>query len=69
MCIRDSPQVDYEKCVKCATCMKFCPTDVIVVDKEAQDCVQFDFRYCKGCGICANECPKGCITMVAEEGK
>ena len=45
-----------------------CPSDIITIDKEAEECVRIDFDYCKGCGVCANECPKDCITMVEEGG-
>lgn len=60
------PQVNFEECIKCGTCERYCPTDVITIKKNEAECVQIDFNYCKGCGICANECPKKCISMVPE---
>lgn len=60
------PEVDFEACIKCGTCEKYCPANVIDIVKDKEECVEIDFNYCKGCGICANECPKGCISMVPE---
>ena len=62
----ERPKVDYASCIKCGTCQRYCPTDVITIDKEAEKCVSIDWNYCKGCGICANECPKHCISMISE---
>jgi pyruvate ferredoxin oxidoreductase delta subunit len=60
------PQVEYDACVCCGICAKYCPCDVITINKGNKECIKFDFTYCKGCGICANECPKHCIEMVKE---
>ncbi|MFZ7131127.1 MAG: 4Fe-4S binding protein [Eubacteriales bacterium] len=60
------PKVNMEECIKCGTCEKYCPTDVITIKKDQANCVEIDFNFCKGCGICANECPKKCIVMVPE---
>jgi 2-oxoacid:acceptor oxidoreductase delta subunit (pyruvate/2-ketoisovalerate family) len=57
------PVIDYEKCIKCYICWKFCPDVAIIID----DIPKIDYDYCKGCGICANECPKKAITMEKEE--
>lgn len=62
------PKVDYEACIKCGTCARSCPANIIDVIKEQSECVVIDFDYCKGCGICANECPVKCISMVVERG-
>lgn len=64
----ERPVVDFEKCIKCGTCERHCPTNVIVVDKEEKECVTFDFNYCKGCGICVNVCPVDCMNMIPERG-
>jgi 2-oxoisovalerate ferredoxin oxidoreductase delta subunit len=59
------PEIDYEKCIECGICWKFCPEPCIdIVDDKPV----IDYDYCKGCGICAEECPKDAITMI-EEGK
>lgn len=65
----ERPSVDFEVCIKCGTCARYCPAGIITIDKEKKEGVCFDWNYCKGCGICANECPKQCITMTAEGGK
>ena len=62
----ERPVVDYETCVACGTCQKFCPADIITIDKEKTEKVSMNWEYCKGCGICANECPKKCIEMKPE---
>ena len=65
------PVIDYDKCVRCFICWKYCPdlTIKIVPDDnpkyKEKPVVNYD--YCKGCGVCANECPVKCIEMVVEE--
>jgi len=60
------PAVNFAECIKCGNCQKFCPTDVIEIKEDSENCVEIDWNYCKGCGICANVCVKNCITMVEE---
>lgn len=62
----ERPIVHMEECIKCGTCQRYCPADLITINKEQKECVLIDLNYCKGCGICANECPKQCIEMVNE---
>lgn len=62
----ERPEVAFAACIKCGTCKMYCPTNVITIDKEAEECVTFLWDFCKGCGICANVCPKKCIQMVPE---
>ncbi len=58
--------VDPEKCVSCATCVKFCPTGAIkVTDSQI---AQIDKEACVGCGACANVCPENSIELVRELG-
>jgi 2-oxoacid:acceptor oxidoreductase delta subunit (pyruvate/2-ketoisovalerate family) len=59
----ERPVVDREKCVKCATCWLFCPTQCIV---EKATWFEADLAICKGCGICAEECPQRAIRMLEE---
>lgn len=59
----ERPVVDRTKCVKCATCWVFCPTQCI---QERETWFEANLEICKGCGICANECPHHAITMVEE---
>ena len=62
----ERPVVNFEDCVKCGTCERFCPTNVITVHKDRTACVEIDMDYCKGCGVCVNECPKQCMELVPE---
>jgi 2-oxoacid:acceptor oxidoreductase delta subunit (pyruvate/2-ketoisovalerate family) len=61
----DRPVFEQEKCTACMLCKKFCPADLVTVDKADKN-VTFDFDYCKGCGICMTSCARGCITMQPE---
>lgn len=63
------PDVNFPECIQCGTCERFCPTNIITVYKNKEECVTFDFDYCKGCGICANVCPKQCIEMIPERSE
>lgn len=65
----ERPVVDFEACIKCGTCARYCPANIVDIIKDQKECVVFDFDYCKGCGICANECPTKCINMVPERGE
>lgn len=58
------PVIDYEKCVKCMNCWKFCPDASVEIE---DDLPRINYDYCKGCGICAEECPKNCISMLKEK--
>jgi 2-oxoacid:acceptor oxidoreductase delta subunit (pyruvate/2-ketoisovalerate family) len=60
-----TPIRDVKKCVKCLTCVIFCPDVAIKWVPDKKD-IEFDMNYCKGCGICANECPTKAITMSLE---
>ena len=59
------PVIDYDKCINCGTCWKFCPEPAIYIEDNK---VNVNYYFCKGCGICVSECPKKCITF-EEEGK
>ncbi|NPA74569.1 MAG: 4Fe-4S dicluster domain-containing protein [Euryarchaeota archaeon] len=72
------PIIDYEKCIRCYICWKFCPDTAIdfaapekhPAPKDALkrfDTVEINYDYCKGCGICANECPANAIELVLEQ--
>ena len=64
----ERPEVDSDQCIRCGTCQRVCPVDIVTIDKTGPVPVSFEWKYCKGCGICANECPKQCITMIPEGG-
>lgn len=65
----EKPEAEFSKCIKCHTCEQYCPTNVITIDKDKEECVEFNWDYCKGCGICANVCPVNCIIMIEERGE
>ncbi len=58
------PVIDYDLCIKCMKCWKFCPDVSIRIEEEMPI---IDYTYCKGCGICAQECPVGAINLEHEE--
>jgi len=60
----ERPVTDPKKCVRCATCWLYCPTQSI---RDFRTHLGADLQYCKGCGICAEECPRHAIIMVLEE--
>jgi 2-oxoacid:acceptor oxidoreductase delta subunit (pyruvate/2-ketoisovalerate family) len=59
----ERPVVDRDKCVKCATCWVYCPTQCIV---EMPTWFEANLEICKGCGVCVEECPHRAITMAEE---
>ncbi len=71
------PTVDYDKCIRCMICWKFCPDNAIDISSEnysapnerikKMELPVINYDFCKGCGICANECPEKCIDMSVEE--
>lgn len=65
------PVVNYEDCIYCAICWKYCPEDAIKLEKIEEDGkVKYkpviDYDYCKGCGICWEECPADAIVTEEE---
>lgn len=64
----EKPKVEYSKCIKCGTCERYCPANVITIYKDKEECVDIMWDYCKGCGICDNVCPIKCIIMIDERG-
>lgn len=65
----EKPEVDFDSCTKCGTCERYCPANVITIDRDSYECVEIMWDYCKGCGICANVCPIQCISMIDERGE
>jgi heterodisulfide reductase subunit A-like polyferredoxin len=53
--------VDPEKCAACLTCVRVCPYNVPVINKEGV--AEIEVAMCQGCGICASECPGKAITV------
>jgi heterodisulfide reductase subunit A2 len=54
-------EVDRERCSSCLVCVRSCPYNVPVIDREGISVI--DPRGCQGCGICASECPAKAITF------
>ncbi|HIE33899.1 MAG TPA: DUF362 domain-containing protein, partial [Candidatus Altiarchaeales archaeon] len=51
------PSVDREKCIKCGTCQKNCPYNVITLNEFPK----LDPKWCVGCGRCIDICPSGAL--------
>jgi heterodisulfide reductase subunit A2 len=56
--------VNVEKCAVCCTCVRTCPFDVPVIDREI-GAAFIDASLCQGCGMCVAECPGKAIFMVS----
>lgn len=54
-----------QECVACGNCVKYCPTQAIVINKGI--CAVVDAQKCVGCGKCAKACPAGIITIADRE--
>ena len=61
------PVTDYNVCIGCSLCAKFCPDACIDMEikKDFGNKLKpvTDYDYCKGCGLCAKECPVKAIKM------
>jgi heterodisulfide reductase subunit A-like polyferredoxin len=53
--------VDAEKCAACLTCVRVCPYNVPVINKEGV--AEIEAAMCHGCGVCASECPGKAIKL------
>ena len=53
--------VDPDKCAACLTCVRVCPYNVPVINKEGV--AEIEAAMCHGCGICASECPGKAIKL------
>lgn len=58
------PVIDYQKCVSCMMCWKFCPDAAVKIAKKKP---RIALDYCKGCAICAEECPVKAIRLEEEK--
>ena len=56
--------VDVEKCAVCCTCVRTCPFDVPVIDRDI-GAAFIDASLCRGCGMCVAECPGKAIYMIS----
>jgi heterodisulfide reductase subunit A-like polyferredoxin len=53
--------VDPKKCAACLTCVRVCPYNVPVINKDGV--AEIEAAMCHGCGICASECPGKAIKL------
>lgn len=60
--LKGVPEVDLEKCTRCALCMKSCVYEAITVDKS-QDLFEIDETRCESCGMCISVCPYHALSL------
>jgi ech hydrogenase subunit F len=53
---------DGSRCISCGICMKKCPSQAILLDKEAKTW-QIDRFRCVVCNSCVDTCPVKCLSM------
>ncbi|MCK3682880.1 4Fe-4S binding protein [Maribellus sp. YY47] len=64
-------------CVRCGSCIKTCPSSILIHHKDAEDAVSwmipeisFEKGYClEDCNLCSQVCPSGAITLFDTEAK
>ena len=62
--------VDQSKCTGCLTCVRVCPFEVPVIEKDVQGAGEImgaayiEPAVCQGCGICVAECPAQTIDLM-----
>jgi len=54
--------IDESRCISCGTCQRKCPSQAIVVSKEAKTW-QIDRLRCVVCNSCVDTCPVKCLFM------
>ena len=59
-------EVDQKKCIKCHTCVAYCPEGCIEIEEDGKN-VKVNPDFCKGCMVCAVECPVLAITMKTKQ--
>ena len=62
---RESGQVaiDEQTCVRCGSCVKICPADVLAMDGERVRVSPSSLFGCIACGHCMMVCPEGAIAV------
>lgn len=59
------PEIDLEKCTRCGECVKRCPSNAIVLDKEANS-IGINYDDCVFCSLCEEVCPVGAAQMTSK---
>ena len=54
--------VDPQKCAACLTCVRVCPYNVPVINRDGV--AEIEMAKCQGCGSCAAECPGRAIELM-----
>ncbi len=57
------PSINEENCTKCLECVKFCPEDCIVINKDESYIIE---EKCIGCGECVISCNYDAINIIWE---
>jgi ech hydrogenase subunit F len=53
---------DGSKCISCSICQRKCPSQAIMLNKEAKSW-QIDRFRCVVCNSCVDTCPSKCLSM------
>ena len=53
-------EIEIEDCIFCGICARKCPTDALVVDREAKSWT-ISRMGCIQCSCCVEVCPKNCL--------
>ncbi|MEM3403095.1 MAG: ferredoxin family protein [Nitrososphaeria archaeon] len=62
------PSINYEKCIRCLTCVKMCPHNVYGVEgNEPRPIVKNPYECAVGCQSCAKMCPSNAINFPSTE--
>lgn len=59
---RGQLKIEIDKCIFCSMCQRRCPSDAIIVDRNAKTW-QVDHMKCIYCGNCVDVCPKKCLFL------
>ena len=54
--------IDESRCISCGSCQRICPSQAIVVEREAKTW-QIDRLRCVVCRACVDVCPVTCLFM------
>lgn len=58
------PHINKKKCIKCHTCVVYCPEAAISIGKDRYPYI--NYHICKGCLVCVHGCPVKAISKVED---